>query len=237
MRGEAQCGGTPTVLWPNGRHSVVAAATALDAIRRARLLAIVRTDDAEHATTIVDTLLDSGVEAIEVSLTTPGAIAVIRNFASRASTTYMVGAGTVLTAEQAHAVAEAGAQFIVTPGISESIEVATELELPSLVGVLTPSEALEAIRRGASALKLFPAEIGGPAYLRALRAPLPTFEFIPVGGVTVDLVGEYLDAGAVALGVGSALTGSGSAVPDVGQLRNSAAAYLEAIRAWDERPG
>jgi 2-dehydro-3-deoxyphosphogluconate aldolase/(4S)-4-hydroxy-2-oxoglutarate aldolase len=111
------------------------------------------------------------------------------------------------------------------------------LGLESFVGVMTPSEAIAAMRRGASAVKLFPAEIGGPAFLRAVRAPLPDYEFIPVGGVTLDLVGEYLDAGALALGVGSPLTGSASAVPDLGLIRERVADYRAAIQGWSEKQG
>jgi 2-dehydro-3-deoxyphosphogluconate aldolase / (4S)-4-hydroxy-2-oxoglutarate aldolase len=208
----------------------------LDVIRRSRLLAIVRADRAEFAEEIVSVLIDARVEAIEVSLTTPDAIEIIRKFASGKSTSFVIGAGTVLTTAQTSAVVKAGAQFIVTPGLSESIETAVKLGIPSLVGVLTPSEAIEAVRRGASALKLFPAEVGGPSLLRALRAPLPNYEFIPVGGVSVDLVGDYLNAGAVALGVGSSLTGSGSSAPDEMRIRYLVTQYQEAIRAWDERP-
>jgi 2-dehydro-3-deoxyphosphogluconate aldolase/(4S)-4-hydroxy-2-oxoglutarate aldolase len=138
----------------------------------------------------------------------------------------------VLTKRQANEVAEADAAFIVTPGIAESIEEAAHLGLESFVGVLTPSEAIEAMRRGATALKLFPAEFGGPGYLKALRAPLPDYEFIPVGGVSLELVPQYLDAGAIGLGIGSPLTGGTHDVPDVARIRDRAQAYREAIDAW-----
>ena len=208
----------------------------LETIRNAKLLAIVRADRQDWAQQVVDTLADAGVKAIEVSLTTPGAVEVIQSLASRPRRTYVVGAGTVLTSEQTSAVAAAGAQFIVTPGLSESIEAAASLGLPSLVGVLTPSEAIEAMRRGASMLKLFPADVGGPALLKALRAPLPSYEFVPVGGVSVAAVGDFLSAGAVALGVGSALTGSGHEPPDLGWVSAQAAAYQSAISAWVREP-
>ena len=204
----------------------------LDSLRRSRLLAIVRSDDAVHAERIVETLLDSGVDAIEVSLTTPRATEIIASFAGTTPGTF-IGAGTVLTAAEAHAVAEAGANFIVTPAISESLDEAVRLGLPSFTGVLTPTEAVEAMRRGASALKLFPAEFGGPQLLKALRAPFPRYGFVPVGGVTLDLVTDYLDAGALALGVGSPLSGAAHTAPDLGLIRSRAADYREAIVAWN----
>jgi 2-dehydro-3-deoxyphosphogluconate aldolase/(4S)-4-hydroxy-2-oxoglutarate aldolase len=207
--------------------------TALHAVRRSRLLAIVRSDSSVHAERIVATLVECGLDAVEVSFTTPNAADIIRTFAGQFSTATLVGAGTVLTKKQANEVAEADAAFIVTPGLAESIEEATHLGLESFAGILTPSEAIEAMRRGATALKLFPAEVGGPAYLRALRAPLPDFEFIPVGGVTPELVPQYLDAGAMAIGLGSTLTGGQHEVPDVERLRDRVAAFRAAVAAWE----
>lgn len=204
----------------------------LDRLRDSRLLVIVRSHNSVHAEHIVETLVDVGIGSIEVSLTTPNATDIIASFADNAAGTF-IGAGTVLTAAETDAVAEAGAQFIVTPAIAESLDEAVRLGVPSFTGIMTPTEAVEAMNRGASALKLFPAEFGGPGLLRALQAPLPHYEFVPVGGVTVDLVGDYLDAGALALGVGSPLTGSANKAPDLGLIRERAAQYCEAIAAWN----
>lgn len=205
-------------------------------LRSTRLLAIVRSDSEAKAERIVNTLLDCGVDVIEVSLTTPGAVEIIRR-ASASAPSAFIGAGTVLSRDQTDRVHEAGAQFIVTPAVTESIGRATELGLESFAGVMTPTEALDALGRGATAVKLFPAEVGGAAFLRALRAPLPQVEFIPVGGVTVSKVAEFLDAGAIALGVGSPLTGSPSSEPEVERIAETAQAFRQTIAEWVEADG
>lgn len=206
----------------------------LESLRGTRLLAIVRNHSTLHAERIVETLIESGIDSIEISLTTPRATEIVASFARNRKGTF-VGAGTVLTASETNAVTEAGAQFIVTPAISESLDEAVLLGIPSFTGVMTPTEAVEAMRRGASALKLFPAEFGGPGLLKALRAPLPLYDFVPVGGVTLNLVPDYLDAGALALGVGSPLSGSANTAPDLGLIRARAADYRAAIAAWNDK--
>jgi 2-dehydro-3-deoxyphosphogluconate aldolase/(4S)-4-hydroxy-2-oxoglutarate aldolase len=211
--------------------------TALDTVVKSRLLAIVRSTSAAHAETIVTTLVESGVAAIEISLTTPGAVDIIRSFHAAGKSPALLGAGTVLTAEQTRSVVDAGGSFIVTPGVAESVDEARRLGIESFVGVMTPTEAIDAMRRGAAAVKLFPAEIGGPAFLKAMLAPLPDYRFIPVGGVTVELVAKYLDAGASALGVGSPLTGAADSTPDIEAIRERVIAYRQAIDAWTTGAG
>jgi 2-dehydro-3-deoxyphosphogluconate aldolase / (4S)-4-hydroxy-2-oxoglutarate aldolase len=195
----------------------------LDALRTHRLLAIVRTTDPEAALGLVLTLADCGVRLVEVSLTTPSAFDVLRRARAALGDGFGLGAGTVLTAEDARRAADAGAAYLVTPAIAPSLAAATEVGLPVLAGALTPSEVVQAHLAGATAIKLFPASIGGPAYLRALRDPFPTVPFVAVGGVDLAAAKEYLALGAVAVGVGSPLVG------DPAQVRSRAAAFLSAV--------
>ncbi|WP_225755433.1 bifunctional 4-hydroxy-2-oxoglutarate aldolase/2-dehydro-3-deoxy-phosphogluconate aldolase [Actinotalea sp. Marseille-Q4924] len=196
----------------------------------ARVLAIIRGRDADASVTAALTLFDEGVELVEVSLTSRDALAVIRSVRDRAPEGCRIGAGTVLTAQAAADAADAGAQFVVTPAVTPSIEAALELGLPVLAGALTPTEAWAAMDRGACAVKLFPASAGGPAYLRSLRDPLPTTPFVAVGGVGIDDVVPYLEAGAVAVGVGGPLIGDAASGGDLERLRERARAYLEVVR-------
>jgi 2-dehydro-3-deoxyphosphogluconate aldolase/(4S)-4-hydroxy-2-oxoglutarate aldolase len=135
----------------------------------------------------------------------------------------------VLTAAEAQAAVEAGAAYLVTPGISAGAAEGVRLGVPVLVGALTPSEVVAAVELGATAVKLFPvAELGGPSYLRALRAPFPGVPFVPVGGVTLDAVPAYLGAGATAVGVGSPLTGDSGDGGSLDALRERARALRAA---------
>jgi len=124
---------------------------------------------------------------------------------------------------------------MVTPALTESVAESVAGGIPVLAGVLTPTEALTAMGLGAAAVKLFPATVGGPSYLRALREPLPDLPFIPVGGVDVALAGEYLAAGAVAVGVGGSMVGDAIRGGDLDALRPRAAAFL-AVAARSGRP-
>jgi 2-dehydro-3-deoxyphosphogluconate aldolase / (4S)-4-hydroxy-2-oxoglutarate aldolase len=152
--------------------------------------------------------------------------AVIAEVARLAPHGAVIGAGTVLTRDDVARAAGAGARFMVTPALADSVAASVAGGIPVLAGVLTPTEALTAMGRGADAVKLFPSTFGGPSYLRALREPLPDLPSIPVGGVDVGLAGEYLRSGAVAVGVGSALVGDAIRGGDLDALRTRAAAFL-----------
>jgi 2-dehydro-3-deoxyphosphogluconate aldolase/(4S)-4-hydroxy-2-oxoglutarate aldolase len=172
-----------------------------------RLLAIVRADSAELALTCVRSVVAAGVTAVEISLTTPGAVEAIATVRAELPDDVLVGAGTVMTIEQTDQVAEAGAGFVVTPAISAGGRHAAEIGLPLLCGALTPTEMVTAMEHGASAVKIFPASAHGPAYLRELRGPFPALPLVAVGGIDATRAPEYLAAGALAVGVGSPLLG------------------------------
>lgn len=173
-----------------------------------RLVAIIRGTDPEAAVRTVLTLAEEGVELIEVSLTGTDALSVIERARKELGPDRPLGAGTVLTADDARAAHRAGANFAVTPALGDGVREAQRLELPVIAGVLTPTEILAARPLDVAALKIFPAaEAGGPAYLKALRGPFPHEVFVPVGGVDEVAAREYLNAGATAVGVGSPLVG------------------------------
>ena len=198
----------------------------LDELTQARLLAIIRSTDPETAIQAALVLLESGIRFLEVSLVTTEALRVITEVARRAPDRCLIGAGTVLTRDDVARAHEAGARFMVTPAVTESVAESVARGIPVLAGVLTPTEVVTALNLGATAVKLFPAASGGPAYLRALRDPLPGVPFVPVGGVDVARAAEYFAAGAIAVGVGSPLVGDAARGGDLGALRERAAEFL-----------
>jgi 2-dehydro-3-deoxyphosphogluconate aldolase / (4S)-4-hydroxy-2-oxoglutarate aldolase len=169
------------------------------------LLAIVRFHEGGDVRGTVDALVRGGVETLEITLDTPGALAAVEYAAGEG---HIVGVGTVLDGDQARVAAAAGARFVVSPGvIPEVVEVAHELGLEPMPGVFTATELLQARATGAQVMKLFPASCGGPSYLRALRGPFPDTPLVPTGGVRLDQIQAYLTAGATAVAVGTDLVG------------------------------
>jgi 2-dehydro-3-deoxyphosphogluconate aldolase/(4S)-4-hydroxy-2-oxoglutarate aldolase len=175
-------------------------------LRTSAVLAIVRFHESADLDATLDALREGGVRLLEVTLDTPGALEAIERAAGRG---LEIGAGTVLTIDQVRECADRGARFIVSPGLQQPIvEAALERSLLPLPGVFTPSEILEARALGAEAVKLFPASLGGPSYLRTLRGPFSTTTFVPTGGIELDEVPDYLRAGASCVGLGSSLAGA-----------------------------
>ncbi|MEV8401533.1 bifunctional 4-hydroxy-2-oxoglutarate aldolase/2-dehydro-3-deoxy-phosphogluconate aldolase [Streptomyces niveus] len=205
------------------------------ALRVHRLVAIVRGDDPDAALRTVLALVDEGIALVEVSLSGRDALDVIARARAALGPGAPLGAGTVLTAADAHAVHRAGADFVVTPAVCEGVTAARELGLPVLAGVMTPTEIVAALRAGACAVKIFPAaQAGGPAYLRALQGPFPDVPFVPVGGVDAAAARAYLDAGALAVGIGSPLVGDAASAKNgagVDALRARARTFLDVARA------
>ncbi|MEU5948715.1 bifunctional 4-hydroxy-2-oxoglutarate aldolase/2-dehydro-3-deoxy-phosphogluconate aldolase [Micromonospora sp. NPDC047465] len=196
----------------------------------ARILAVIRGTDTAGAIAAGAALLEEGVRLVEVALTTPDALRAVEALRGVAPAGSLVGAGTVLTAADVADVAAAGAQFVVTPAVVESIPEAARRGIPVAAGAFTPTEAYTAMRMGASAIKLFPVSVGGPAYLRAVRDPFPDIPFVAVGGVGLADVPGYLKAGAIAVGVGGPLVGDAASGGDLDALRTRARTYLAAVR-------
>ncbi|MFD1321046.1 bifunctional 4-hydroxy-2-oxoglutarate aldolase/2-dehydro-3-deoxy-phosphogluconate aldolase [Micromonospora sonneratiae] len=201
-----------------------------EVLREHRLLAVVRADDPDAALDSILVLAEAGITLIEVSLTSKDAVAVLVRARAELGPEAPLGAGTVLTEADVVQVEQAGASFVVMPGLAPALAESVRLGLPALVGALTPTEVITASVAGAAAVKLFPASPGGPAYLRTLREPFPEVPFVPFGGVDVDTARDYLAAGALAVGVGSALLGDALRGGDLGGLRQRAENFRAVLR-------
>lgn len=195
-----------------------------------RLVAIVRGDDADAALRTVLALVEEGVELVEVSLSGKDALAVIERARHALGPQHPLGAGTVLTADDARAAHRAGADFAVTPGLGDGVVTAQELGMPVLAGVMTPTEVIAARALGVAALKIFPiAQFGGAAYLKALRGPFPDAPFVPVGGVDEATARACFAAGALAVGVGSPLIGDAADGGSITALRERARLFRTVV--------
>lgn len=174
-----------------------------------KVIAILRADDTDYFPDVAQVLYDSGLRVIEATLTTPGALDAIGAMQHELGSDALIGAGSVRTKSDVDACVAAGAEFLVTPTYCpEVLDHAQAYGVPVVCGALTPTEIDAAWRRGAAAVKVFPvAQVGGPAYLSAVRAPMPEIPLVPTGGVNLSDVDAYLGAGAFAVAIGSALTG------------------------------
>lgn len=170
------------------------------------IIAVVRAQKAEQVPPLSDALLAGGVIAIEITMTTPNAIAVIAEASRKLADRALIGVGTVLDADTCRAAIDAGAEFVVTPICrTELVAIAGSANRPIMLGAYTPTEAQRAHEAGADFIKIFPADTLGPGYMKALRAPLPHLRLVPTGGVDVNNVADFLKAGCPAVGVGSSL--------------------------------
>lgn len=200
-----------------------------EVLRRHRLVAAVRGDDPDAALASVLTLAGAGVAVIEISCTSKDAVGVLARARAALGPEAALGAGAVLTEADVVQVEQAGASFVVTPGVAPALAEAGRLGLPALAGAWSPTEVVTAGLAGATAVKLFPASLGGPRYLAQLRQAFPEVPFVPVGGVELDSVPAYLAAGAVAVGVDAPLLGDAPDGGDLDALRQRAAAFLAAV--------
>lgn len=202
----------------------------LASLGRARVIAILRGDFGEGAEELGQALVEGGLPAIEVSLTSADALGVIRRLARRLEGRAVIGAGTVRRVADCRHAAAAGARFVISPHTApDLIAAALAAGLVAIPGALSPTEVMTALDSGADAVKLFPADWIGPAGLSSLLAPLPGVRFVPTGGVTVEKAREYFARGAWAVGVGSPLTGAGLGAPGgMAALADRARAFARA---------
>lgn len=169
-------------------------------------VAVLRTEEPSRLPGLASALLDGGISAIEITMTTPQALDAIRAVRQSMGKRGIVGVGSVTDAQMARKAVGAGAQFVVSPIFREPIvRVAHEEERPAIPGALTPTEVQRAHEAGADLVKVFPASMGGAGYIRSLKAPLPHLDLMPTGGVSLDGAGDWIEAGASVVGVGSAL--------------------------------
>ena len=205
----------------------------LKRIRETGLIPVVRADSSDQAMRAVAALKAGGLDVLEVTMTVPGAIEVIRVLCSEYGADALIGAGTVLDPETAQACIQAGAQFIVSPALNEeTIAFCGEQDVVIFPGALTPTEVVRAWKAGADAVKVFPVgAVGGASYLKALKAPLPQIELIPTGGVSLKTAADFIKAGAMALGVGADLVDPQALRDGNGNLiTERAREFLEIVR-------
>ncbi len=191
------------------------------------VIAIVRFDRSEELVEVAQAIRAGGVRTIEFTMTTPNALAIIESAAREFGDDVLLGAGTVLDSETARVAILAGAQFVVTPTLNQKvIEVCHRYSKTVLLGAFTPTEILTAWEWGADFVKVF----GGPEYLKAIRAPLPQVKLVPVGGVSLENVGDFVKAGAAAVAVGGNLVKkSAIAAKNFAELTGLARQYVEAV--------
>ena len=204
----------------------------LDRILRCGIVAVLRAPSGELLADVAEALLAGGVEAIEVTFTVPRALQVIEQVADRLGDKLVLGAGTVLDPETARAAILAGAQFIVSPTLNlQVIELCRRYSRLVMPGALTPTEILTAWQAGADIVKVFPSDLTGPGYLKAVLAPLPQVRLMPTGGVNLQTAADFLKAGACALGVGGTLADKQAiANREFGKITDLARQYVEIVR-------
>ena len=198
----------------------------VDRIRQIGIVPVVRASSSDEALAAVEAIRAGGIPILEITLTVPGAVQVIADLTRRLGDDTIIGAGTVLDADSARACVDAGARFIVSPSLDvPTIETCRRLGVPVFPGALTPTEIVTAWKAGADAVKVFPANaVGGAAYLKSLKAPLPQIELIPTGGVSLENAAAFIAAGAFALGVGADLVKG-----DAAAITEKARRYVAAV--------
>ena len=206
--------------------------TTAQIIERVGLIPVLRARTAAQAHAVVQAMIAGGVTVVEVTMTVPGAIELLKELKQEYGSRLLLGSGTVTTASEAQSTINAGAEFVVSPSLHpEVIQVTRSNGKLSIPGALTPTEVITAHRAGAEYVKIFPcSSMGGASYLKSLLAPFPFLKLIPTGGVTLETAGTFVQAGARALGVGNDLVNL--AAIDAGQpekITETARAYLKVI--------
>ena len=196
------------------------------------IVAIIRAPSGELLVDVAEALLAGGIDVMEVTFTIPGAIRVLEQVSERLGDRVLLGAGTVLDTETARAAILAGAEFIVSPSTNiDVIGVCKRYSKLSMPGAFTPTEVIAAWQAGADVVKIFPSDVHGPKYLKALRGPYPQVRMMPTGGVTLDTAADFLKAGACALGVGGSLVEPRAlAERDLARIEALSRKFVEAVR-------
>lgn len=195
----------------------------VDALLKHKIMGLVRTNDQATGQAMAEAMVNAGIRAIEITLTTPGALDIVEKLSQNKDLT--VGVGTVISKEGVKSAEKAGAKFIVSPNTdTDVIEKSKSLDMVSMPGVATATEVSRALKAGADILKLFPASTFGPAHLRALRDPYPGQLWCPTGGISLGTVDDWFAAGANLIGLGGPLTKGG-----VGKVSENVTAFLNAV--------
>lgn len=209
--------------------------TTKDRIEQLGIVPVLRARSADEGRALVEALVAGGITVMEVTMTVPGAVELLRTLKREYGGKLLLGSGTVTTAEQAVATIEAGAEFVVSPSLhADVVEVTKEMRKVSIPGALTPTEVITAWRAGADYVKIFPCSaMGGASYLKALLAPFPELQLIPTGGVTLQTAADFLKAGARALGVGTDLVNPKAIAEGKPEtVTQTARAYVEIVQKF-----
>ncbi|PKM49647.1 MAG: bifunctional 2-keto-4-hydroxyglutarate aldolase/2-keto-3-deoxy-6-phosphogluconate aldolase [Firmicutes bacterium HGW-Firmicutes-7] len=195
------------------------------------VVAVIRAESKEQGKKIIEAVKAGGIKALEITLTVPGAVDIIRELVEEyKDEEVIIGAGTVLDPESARACILAGAKYIVSPYFDpETVKICNRYAVPVMPGVMTPREAVMALEAGVDILKVFPAEAFGPSIIGAFKGPLPQGNYMPTGGVDLDNVKDWIAKGAVAVGVGSVLT-KGAKTGDYENVTATARKFVEAVK-------
>ncbi len=194
------------------------------------LVAVIRAENPDQAARIADACALGGVAALEITFTVPGAAGVIEHLARKGSNDILLGAGTVLDPETARIAILAGAQFVVSPALNtETARLCNRYQVPYMPGAATIGEVIAAMECGADVVKVFPGEILGPAFVKAVKGPLPQAQLMPTGGVSLENVDQWINAGSIAIGVGGNLT-AGAKTGDFASITKLARQFVEKIK-------
>jgi 2-dehydro-3-deoxyphosphogluconate aldolase/(4S)-4-hydroxy-2-oxoglutarate aldolase len=196
------------------------------------IVAIIRAPSGEQLVEVSEALLAGGIDVIEVTFTVPGVLGIISQLRDALGDRILLGAGTVLDTESARAAMLAGAEFLVTPTVNvDVIRLARRYDKLIMSGAFTPTEILTAWEAGADIVKVFPADVGGPPYLKAVHGPLPHVRLLPTGGVNLDTLNDFVKAGACAVGLGTALVEKSALERrDMNRIRELAVAYVQKMK-------
>jgi 2-dehydro-3-deoxyphosphogluconate aldolase/(4S)-4-hydroxy-2-oxoglutarate aldolase len=204
-----------------------------DRIVEIGIVPVIRATSAKQAMYAVEGVCAGGIPVVEITMTVPGAIELLTSLARTSASDILIGAGTVLDAEDARRCVEAGAQFIVSPGFdAETIEFANRSATLIMSGALTPTEVITAWKAGSDFIKVFPCGcMGGAKYIKALKGPLPQIPMVPTGGVNLKTAPELIEAGAAAIGIGSELISTSALQSgDTGEISENARRYVAVVR-------
>ena len=204
----------------------------LNRITQSGIVAVIRADNGDRLADVAEALLAGGVEVMEVTFTVPNAVRVLERVAERMGDRVLLGAGTVLDPETARIAILSGAEFIVSPSLNtDVIDLCNRYDKAIMPGALTPTEVVTAWQAGADVVKIFPSDLTGPKYLKALTAPLPQVRMMPTGGVNLETAAEFLKCGACALGVGGALVEKAAVeAGDMSRIESLARQYVQIVR-------
>jgi len=204
----------------------------LSRLKKEKIVAVVRAENKEQGEKIIDSIVKGGINFIEITMTVPGAIDIIKELSSKykSNPDIVIGAGTVLDPETARMTILAGAKYVVSPSLnSETIKMCNRYRVPVIPGIMTVKEAVEALELGVDVLKVFPGNAFGPSIIKAFKGPLPQAQFMPTGGVSVENTAEWIKNGAIAIGTGSNLT-AGAKTENYEEITKMAQEFVQAVK-------